>query len=66
MPRKGTEQITIRVTPELKERIEQVAQERVVSVTWLFNRAMEDFLDRLIPLDELVKQRREKRGESID
>ena len=46
--------ITIRLSPELHARLVAAAQERLVSVTWLTNRAIEHFLDNLLPPDEFT------------
>jgi hypothetical protein len=43
----------IRLRSELHERIVSAAAERDVSVNWLINRAIEDYLPRLIPVNEL-------------
>lgn len=43
----------IRLKPELHARLAEAAAERDVSLNWLVNRAVEDFLPRLIPVDEL-------------
>lgn len=42
----------IRFSPELHDRLQAAAEERDVSVNWLVNRAVADFLERLIPVDE--------------
>lgn len=43
----------IRFSPELHERLGKAAAERDLSVNFLVNRACEQFLDRLIPVDEM-------------
>ena len=43
----------IRFKPELHERLVFEAEAREVSINWLVNRAVADFLDRLIPVEEL-------------
>jgi predicted transcriptional regulator len=43
----------IRFPPELHERVQTAAKERDVSMNWLVNKAVADFLDRLIPVDEM-------------
>lgn len=50
--------MTIRLTPELHERLRDAADDRELSVNWMVTRAIEDFLDRLIPADELALTRR--------
>lgn len=50
-PRTST---AVRFHPELHERLTLAAQERDLSVNWLVNRAVSDFLDRLLPVDEMV------------
>lgn len=42
----------IRFGPELHARLVEAAEDRDLSINWLVNRAVEDFLDRLIPADE--------------
>lgn len=49
-PRSGT---TIRFAPDLHDRLVAAARERDLSANFLANRAVEEFLDRLIPVDEL-------------
>lgn len=43
----------MRLPRPLHERLVAAAEERSVSVNWLVERAVADFLDRLIPADEL-------------
>lgn len=43
----------IRIPTQLHARLREAADDRDVSVNWLVLRALEDFLDRLIPADEL-------------
>lgn len=43
----------IRFDPVLHERLTVAARERELSLNYLVNRAVEEFLDRLIPVDEL-------------
>ena len=52
-----TERVTkaLRVSPELDERLKSVAAERGVSVNVLVNAALNDYLQRLVPLDLLLK-----------
>ena len=50
-PRSAT---AIRFPTELLEQLHKAADERDVSVNWLVNRAVADFLPRLLPVDEIV------------
>ena len=43
----------IRMKPELHDALKAAAEEREVSVNFLINRAVEDFLPRLIPVEEI-------------
>ena len=43
----------IRMKPELHDALKAAAEEREVSINFLINRAVEDFLPRLIPVDEI-------------
>lgn len=43
----------MRFSPELHDRLLKAADEREVSINFLVNRACEDFLARLIPVDEI-------------
>jgi HicB family len=43
----------IRFRPELHEALATAAREREVSINWLVNRAVADFLPRLVPVDEI-------------
>ena len=45
----------VRLEPSLDERLKLEARMRNVSANLLINRAVEDFLDRLVPVDEAVK-----------
>jgi len=45
--------ITIRLSPETHRRLREAAAERLMSRNYLIERACEDFLDRLIPIDEV-------------
>jgi predicted HicB family RNase H-like nuclease len=46
----------IRIDPALHERLRVAADERVVSVNFLVTRAIEDYLNRLIPVEELTRR----------
>lgn len=43
----------IRLRPDVHERLQIAADERDVSMNWLVGRAVADYLDRLIPVDEM-------------
>lgn len=43
----------IRIPREIHEQLTRAADEREVSVNWLVNRALEDFLPRLVPVEEI-------------
>ena len=45
--------LRIRVTPSLDEALTKAANERGVSVNWLVNNALDDFLSRLLPPDKI-------------
>lgn len=49
----GWTQTSIRFRPGVHERLVIAAAERDVSVSWLVGKGVEEFLDRLIPVDEL-------------
>lgn len=42
----------IRFPAELHEALRQAAEDRDVSINWLVNKAVQEFLPRLIPMDE--------------
>lgn len=44
----------VRFDPALHARLVEAAEEREVSVNWLVNRAVADYLDRLLPADQIV------------
>jgi predicted HicB family RNase H-like nuclease len=54
-PRVHGERITtaIRLTPELHAQLLEAASERDLAVNYLVVKAIEDYLPRLIPVDEL-------------
>lgn len=54
-PRTST---AVRFPPELHERLQAAANERDVSINWVVNKAVEEFLDMLIPVEEMVWTRR--------
>lgn len=43
----------IRFPPDVLERLREEADVRGVSINWLVSRAIEEFLPRLVPVDEL-------------
>ena len=45
----------IRISPELDAQLKQAARERGVSVNLLMNSAVEDYLKRLLPVDQLLR-----------
>jgi predicted transcriptional regulator len=52
-PRPRRTATAIRFDPEVYDRLVEAADERDVSINWLVNRAVADFLPRLLPLDEI-------------
>jgi hypothetical protein len=50
----------VRVPKTLHDRARAVAQERQVGMNLLVVRALEEYLDRLVPVDELVRTRDER------
>ena len=42
-----------RISPELHEALQAAAAERDVSVNWLMTKALEDYLPRLLPADQI-------------
>lgn len=51
----------VRFSSELHDRLIEAAKERGLSASFLVNRAVEDFLDRLLPADEIQWTRLIKR-----
>lgn len=51
--RRPTVGLGIRIDHELHQRLVSAADEREVSVNWLVKRAIVDYLNRLIPVDEM-------------
>ena len=49
--------MSIRLRPDTHARLLVATTERDVSMNWLVQRAVDDFLDRLIPADEIVLTR---------
>lgn len=45
----------IRISPELDARLKQAARERGVSVNLLMNSAVEDYLKRLLPVEDVLR-----------
>jgi predicted transcriptional regulator len=54
-PREDKNRITtaIRFDPELHARLKAAADERDLPLNWLVNRAVAEFLDNLIPIEEM-------------
>ena len=54
-PRIHDDRITtaVRLPPELHERLRRAAEERQVSVNYLIQKSLEDYLQRLIPIGEI-------------
>ncbi len=50
---KGPDRVNVTLRRDLHERLRSEATDRVLGLTILLDRAVEDFLDRLIPVDEL-------------
>lgn len=50
----GRTSTSVRFPAELHAELTKAAEDRDVSVNWLVNRAVHDFLARLIPADEIV------------
>ncbi len=48
---------SIRLPVDLHQRLSVAAEERELSVNYLVNKAIADFLDRLIPADEIMLTR---------
>lgn len=46
--------ITVRLDPDLVARLDEEAHDREVGRTLLVDRALRHYLDRLVPVDELV------------
>jgi predicted HicB family RNase H-like nuclease len=62
-PRRTTEarvSTQVRLPRSVHDRLLAAADERVVSVNWLVTRAVERFLDDLLPLDEAARTRRQE------
>lgn len=45
----------IRMSPDLDARLKQAARERGVSVNLVMNSAIEDYLDRLLPVEQVLR-----------
>lgn len=53
MSRASRTSTSIRFPPELHEKLAAAAEERDLSLNFLVVRAVDEFLDRLIPVDEI-------------
>ena len=47
----------LRIPTSLDEQVKQAALERGISVNVLINNALEDYLERLVPVEELLRTR---------
>lgn len=54
----ATKYCQFRLDTELIERLQKEADARVVSMTWLVRRLLEEGLDRLVPVEEFSLTRR--------
>jgi predicted transcriptional regulator len=45
----------VRISPALDQRLKEVARERGVSVNVIMNMALNEYLDRLLPLEQVLK-----------
>ena len=45
----------VRISPELDHRLKAAARERGVSVNLLMNAALDDYLGRLVPVEQLLQ-----------
>ena len=45
----------LRISPDLDQRLKAAARERGVSVNLLMNAALEDYLRRLVPLEDVLR-----------
>lgn len=43
------------MSPDLDERVKTAARERGISANVLINAALEDYLERLLPVDEVLR-----------
>ncbi|MET0785203.1 MAG: hypothetical protein ABWY25_00655 [Paenisporosarcina sp.] len=50
----GKVNLHLRVTPELMDRLSTIADERVISTNLLASKAIEWYLDHLVPVDEIL------------
>lgn len=50
----------VRLPRALHDRLRATAEERDLSVNWIVNRAIERFLDDLLPVEEMVLTRRDR------
>lgn len=53
MTARPTTATAIRFSPEVYKRLAAASEDHDRPINWLVNRACEDFLDRLIPADEI-------------
>lgn len=45
----------LRISADLDERLKAAAEERGVSVNLLMNKALEDYMQRLLPVDQVLR-----------
>ena len=57
MGKPGTKEVTVRLPLALYAQVAAAAEERDVSVNWLLNRAVVEFMARLLPLAEFTLTR---------
>ena len=50
----GRTATSIRLTPDTHARLTNAAKERDLSVNWMVQRAVDYYLDRLIPVDQIT------------
>lgn len=59
MPRAQRVNTAIRIHPDIYEKLKAEAEAREVSINYLVNAALKDFLPRLIPLNEFTLVRKD-------
>lgn len=52
--RDGERRLGLRLNGDVYDRLAAAADERELSMNWLATRAIEEYLDRLVPVDEIV------------
>jgi predicted transcriptional regulator len=61
-PARARTATAVRFRPEVYERLRTAAEERELTMNWLVNKAVEQFLERLLPVDEIVWTRDGSQG----